>query len=396
VGARLIFLSERSELRKTERHGAAKPRVGARLIFLSERSELGKSYALRSGKPASRCLPQSDGLDGLLVRGDDLRMRYCLSVLAGAFVAGLTLTAAAREPAPPSRIETVTVIASARGPAIWHATNGDGDVAIMAIVQPLPDNFVWNTKPLEALLRGAHLVLLPPSIRMGIFSGAWFYLTQSDLLHPPDNKTLWDVLDPRVAADLAKTCEFLHEPPERYSDNSPILATMRLGSDFRHVDYLTTHEPEDQVHALARARRVPVRRVATYDLIPSGEELLKLPAAVTGKCIDAVIRDIDFQSRHVAAAAQAWAIGDVAGMMANWSRSNSYDCLAQLSLHAAAIDARSIDDTVAAVNDAIAGGGRSIALIDIGILMRRGGVLDRLKADGISITGPTASEENSR
>jgi hypothetical protein len=317
-------------------------------------------------------------------------MRYCRLLLAGALLAGLTLPLAAQEAAPPSPLETVTVIASARGPAIWHATNGVGDVAILGIVQPLPDHFVWNTKPLEALLSGARLVLLPPSIGAGVFTGAWFYLTKSDLLHPPDNKTLWDVLDSRVAADLAKTCEFLHEPKDRYSDNSPILAAMRLGSDFRHVEYLTTHEPEDRVHALALGRHVPVRRIAAYDLIPSGEELLKLPPSVTGKCIDAAIRDIDFQKSHVQAAAQAWAIGDVAGMTANWSRSNILNCLAELSPNAAATEARSIDDTVAAIGAAIAGGGHSIAIVDIAILIGKGGVLDRLHAQGISIVDPAA------
>jgi hypothetical protein len=294
----------------------------------------------------------------------------------------------AQELSVPSRVETVTVIANARGPAIWHATKDGADVAIIGIVEPLPDNFAWNSKPLDALLGGARLVLLPPQVRMGILSGAWFYLTKSDLMHPPRGRTLWDILDLRVAAELATTCEFLHEPRDRYSDNSPFVAAMRLGSDFRHVDYLTTHEPEDSIAALARARRVQVRRIATYDLIPSGEELLKLPPVVTGKCIEAAVQDIDFQSRHVAAAANAWAIGDTAGMMANWSPSHYTECLVQLSPHATAIDARSIDDTVASVDKAIADGGRTVAVVEVGILLRKGGVLDRLKAEGISIAGP--------
>ena len=315
-------------------------------------------------------------------------MRCRCFVLAGAFLAGLTLRGMAQELSVPSRVETVTVIANARGPAIWHATKDGADVAIIGIVEPLPDNFAWNSKPLDALLGGARLVLLPPQVRMGILSGAWFYLTKSDLMHPPRGRTLWDILDLRVAAELATTCEFLHEPRDRYSDNSPFVAAMRLGSDFRHVDYLTTHEPEDSIAALARARRVQVRRIATYDLIPSGEELLKLPPVVTGKCIEAAVQDIDFQSRHVAAAANAWAIGDTAGMMANWSPSHYTECLVQLSPHATAIDARSIDDTVASVDKAIADGGRTVAVVEVGILLRKGGVLDRLKAEGISIAGP--------
>ncbi|HEY3777763.1 MAG TPA: TraB/GumN family protein [Rhizomicrobium sp.] len=294
----------------------------------------------------------------------------------------------AQQPSASSPIETVIVTANERGPAIWHARKDGADVAILGIVQPLPDNFAWNAKPLEAILNGARRVLLPPKIGMGLFSGTWFYLTESDLLHPPDGRTLWDILRPRAADELASACEFLHEPRDRYSDNSPIFAAMRLGSDFRHVAYLTTHEPEDRVAALARAQRVAVRRVATYDLIPSGEELLKLPASVTGKCIEAAVQDINFQSRHVQAAANAWATGDVSGMMANWSPSNYYECLVQLSAHATALDARSIDDTVASVNDAIADGGRTVAVVDIGILLRKDGVLDRLKAEGISIAGP--------
>jgi hypothetical protein len=131
-----------------------------------------------------------------------------------------------------------------------------------------------------------------------------------------------------------------------------------------------------------------MRRIADYDLIPSGEELLKLPPAVTGRCIEAAIQDIAFQSRHVPAAANAWAVGDVSGMLANWSPSNYYECLVRLSSHATALDARSVDDTVAAINDAIADGGHTLAVVNIGVLLRKDGVLDRLKAEGISVAAP--------
>jgi hypothetical protein len=315
-------------------------------------------------------------------------MRFGSLPLAGAVLAGLSFPALAQAPSSMKPSETVVVIANASGPAIWHATKGDADVSIMGIVQPLPDNFVWNTKQLETILGGARLVLLPPRVDMGVFSGAWFYLTEGDLLHPPHGQTLWDILDSRVAGELASVCQFLHESRDEYSDDSPIRAAMRLGSDFRHVEYLTTDEPEDSIATLARARHVQVRHVASYDLVPSGEELLKLPPAVTGKCVEATIQDIYFQSRHVQAAANAWAIGDVSGMMANWSPPHYYECLVQLSSQATALDARTIDDTAAGVNKAIAEGGQTILVVDIGILLRKDGVLDRLKAEGVSITGP--------
>jgi hypothetical protein len=309
-------------------------------------------------------------------------------VLAGAFLAGLALNGMAQMPVAPSPVETVIVTAHAKGPVVWHATKQGADVAILGIVQPLPDDFAWNAKPFAAILSSARLVLLPPRIQMGLFSGAWFYLTKSDLLHPPQGRTLWDILDSNVAAELARVCDVLHEPKDRYSDNAPIPAAMRLGSDYRHVAFLTTHEPEDAIRTMARAQHVTVRTIATYDMIPSGEDLLNLPPAMTGTCIDAEIRDIDFQRVHASAAANAWATGDVASVLANWSPSQFYACLVRLSPHATQIDARAIDDTVQAIEAAIAGGGRTVAVIDIGILLRKDGVLARLKGAGVSITCP--------
>jgi len=320
--------------------------------------------------------------------------RLCAAITS-ALVVGFVASAAGQQIAAPPPVETVTVTASARAPAIWHATRNGADVSILGIVQPLPDDFAWNTRPLQTILDGARLILLPPRVRMGVFGGAWFYLTERDLLHPPDGKTLWDVLDPEVAARLAAICDQLREPKVRYSDSSPIAAGMNLGSDFRHVYDLTTHEPEDTIRALARQRRLEVRRVADYDMIPSAEDLLKLPSARTGKCLDAAADDIAFQSRHVHSAAEAWAAGDVPGMLANWSEPKFYSCLVALSPHVTALDARSINDTVEAISGALDRGGRSVAVVDIGILLRENGVLDRLRSDGVSIAAPSSVSQGS-
>jgi hypothetical protein len=317
-----------------------------------------------------------------------MAMRSRRLVLAGVLLSAVASHVLAQPPAAPPRIETVVVTATARGPAIWHATKSGADVAILGVVEPLPDNFAWNTKPLEAILGGVRRVLLPPELHMGVFSGAWFYLTKGDLLRPPDGKTLRDILDPQVAAELAQASQMLREPKDEYGGDSPIRAAMRLGSDFRHVYYLTTEEPVDTIARLARARRIAPHTVGSYDLVPSAEDLLKLPPAESGRCIEAQIRDIEFQARHAAAAANAWAVGDAVGMMANWAPSNYYQCLVGLSPHATAIETRAIDDSVAAVNGALEEGGRTLAVVNIGALLRKNGVLDRLKAAGVSISGP--------
>lgn len=52
-----------------------------------------------------------------------------------------------------------------------------------------------------------------------------------------------------------------------------------------------------------------------------------------------------------------------------------------------ALDARSIGETVDAISDALERGGRTIAVVDMGIMLRDDGVLDRLRKNGIAVTG---------
>jgi len=340
--------------------------------------------------PGQRPLRLRSGI-GAAARAILNRMSHLRIAVAGAFLAllaGPAQTAAAPPQGQSGWIETVTVIAHPAAPALWHAREGNGDVAILAIVQPLPDDLKWNTTPLDGLLVGARVLLLPPQLEVGLFQRLWFFLTERELLHPPEGKTLWDILDPQIAARFASVCDLLPEPKDRYADNSPVIAGLRVGSDFRHIDYLTTHEPEDTIRALARAHGVQARRVASYDVLSGGEEVLNLAPAATGRCLDAAASDVVFQSRHAAPAAEAWAAGDVAGMEANWSQPQFYDCLIALSSHATRLNSRAVDDTVAAIAEALDGGGHSVAVVDIGILLRKNGVLEKLAAKGISIAGP--------
>ena len=285
-------------------------------------------------------------------------------------------------------VETVTVTARSTGPAIWHARKGTGDVAILGIVDPIPENFVWNTKPLDGVLDGARLLLLPPRAEANIFDGAWFLLVNRDLLSPPDGKTLWDFLDPALASRFAGARDMLHEDKDRYDNNAPEIAALRLERDYVQVNSMTLEEPEDTIRSLARHHDVEIRRVATYDVLPSVKEVLKLPPSVTSKCVDAAVNDVDIASKHAREATEAWAIGDVAGIKAHYSQPRIYECLTAISSHVTALDKRAIDDTVNEITAALGKGGRTVAVVGIGQLLRKGGVLERLLAEGADIEAP--------
>jgi hypothetical protein len=317
------------------------------------------------------------------------------AIAAAILFAAFALPSFAQQTPPPSpaqsndwSVETVTITKRSTGPAIWHATKGDADVAILGIVEPLPENFVWNSKPLAELMNGATVVLLPPRAQANIFQAGWFLLTERDLLSAPDGKTVWDMLSPPLATRFAAARDMLHEDKDRYDDNAPVVAALRLERDYMKVNAMTLDEPEDTIHALARENSVPIRRIATYDVLPGAEELLKQPPAKSAQCVDAAVSDVDIASNHAAAAAEAWALGDVAGVKENWSQPKIYECLLALSPLVTALDRKATDDTVNEIMAALAKGGHAVAVVSIGLLLRKNGVLERLIASGVPVTAP--------
>jgi hypothetical protein len=314
-------------------------------------------------------------------------------MFAGLLFAGPASQCFAQTPPTPAEsndwsVETVTVTARSAGPAVWHATKASADVAILGIVEPMPEHFTWNTAPLARLLDASNLLLLPPRAEANIFKGLWFLLTERDLLSPPDGKTLWDILPPPLASRFAVARDMLHEDKDRYDDDAPAIAALRLEGDFLRTNAMTVKEPEDTIRSLARARDVEVREVATYDALPGAEEVLKLPPETTTKCVDAAVSDVDIASAHAAAAAEAWAVGDLAGIKANYSQPRIYDCLVELSPLVTALDKRAIDDTVKEIMAAIDEGGHAVAVVGIGLLLRKNGVLERLAAAGVTVAAP--------
>jgi hypothetical protein len=285
-------------------------------------------------------------------------------------------------------VENVVVSSRSSGPPIWHATKGTADVAILAVIEPLPEDYVWNSKELASVMDHAQRVVLQPRAETNIFQGVWFLLTNRELLSPPDGKTVWDYLDPALTSRFATARDMLKEDKDRYNDNVPAIAALRLENDFRRVNRMTIDEPEDTIRHLARARGLKVDHIATYDAMPSVKQVLGQPPGAAAKCVDAAVSDVNIAREHAAAAADAWAIGDVAGIKANWSQPKLYDCLLELSPLVTALDARATADTVKIIKDSLEAGGNTVVVVNIGLLLRTNGVLDRLTASGVALKQP--------
>jgi len=312
--------------------------------------------------------------------------------IAAAAAALVVLVATARaDTAPPPvqdwSIETVVVTAKKPGPAFWHVVSGKSEVWILGTLGPVPEDLNWDTGRLEYLLQGAKVLLLPPRGQVGPLEGIWFLITSGDVLRQPDGTLLESTLPPPLKARFVAMRNSLHKDSDDYSEYKASVAGFMLERDFLRANDLNGAQPLKTIEGVAERATVPSRRVATYEALDVIKEVPSLSNTGNWACMKDSLDDIDVMAQHARLAAQAWATGDLDGIKANYSDPKALDCLGQ-SASFSKLWARSVNDTLSAVNTALKTPGKTVAVVGIGELLRKNGLVDRLKAEGFAVEGP--------
>ncbi|MEJ0028331.1 MAG: TraB/GumN family protein [Rhizomicrobium sp.] len=308
-------------------------------------------------------------------------------------LAGLVaLTAAAPVPdAPPTRdwsnVETVVVTPEAAGPALWHIATPTAEVWILPTVSPVPKDLVWDGKFVSGEIKGSKVLLLPPRATLGVFEGLWFWMTGMDKLEQPDGVELETTLPEPLKGRFVATRTRIGEDADRYAKFLGGVAALRLEGDYFSYAKLTPNGPQKTVENIASHAGVPVRTTATYPAMDVIRDVPKMTPAAHLACLDFALTDIDTATAHAAAAAQAWAVGDLAGMKAHYFETRLDDCLQQNSAYRALRETANRDMTNAILT-ALKTPGKTFAVMPMGFFLRKGGVLERLEAAGLTVSGP--------
>ena len=284
-------------------------------------------------------------------------------------------------------METVTVTAPPPGPALWHIVKGNSEVWILATVGPLPKGMAWDSKEIETLMKGANAVLLPPQGKVGFFEGSWFLLTSLGTLEQPDGTTLESTLPEPLRGRFVATRIRIGEDTDRYNGFLGGVAALRLESDYWDHARLTPREPQGVIEHLASRSGVSARPVAEYPAMGVVKDVPNMTPEAHRRCIEYALSDIETQEAHAVAAAQAWATGNLAGVKANYSEIKLDDCLQQNTAYAAMRET-AIRDMTNAIVAALGKPGRTVVAMPMGLLLRKGTVLDRLEAAGFTVDGP--------
>jgi uncharacterized protein YbaP (TraB family) len=319
-----------------------------------------------------------------------MRIRLALATIAAAALSGLA--GHAQAPVQPARpdpndpdavvVEELVVMGRLPGPAWWTVSDGQATVYVLGAPSLAPKHMAWDRVLFERRLAGASRVIVPyQDVKVtvaGSIGAAVNYMRLKS--GTPFEATLGGAQQARFAAARTR----LGQPAQRYATRNPLAAGLELATDYRERNGLTTSDPTKLIKLLARQAKVPVVQ-RSYDIGPLMGAVLKTSREAGLGCLDAVIAQVEAGPGVTQAAARAWAAADVRGAL---EIERTYERCIALVPGAQAFDARTKADQVADIEKALKAGGHAIAVVPLRPLLAQGGVLDQLRAKGLTVTTP--------
>jgi hypothetical protein len=286
-----------------------------------------------------------------------------------------------------AQIETITV-RGAPGPAVWHLTRGNSEVWVLGMIGALPKGLDWNRQYLSELFDGAHAILMPPRADVGLADIAWFLIRHGGELSLPRGQVLEDSLPDDLRVRFIAARDAVGGDARDYRTDIPTRAAIRLQQDMMKKADLSGDEPRDTIRDLANRKNIPAKPITRFEAMDAIRDVLKLSPEQQRVCLSQSVDDVTWALAHADKAGRAWAVGDIKAVKANYGESRFGACVLAAVKAMGDLDARNTADTVAAIDAALNQPGKTIAVVNMGPLLRRNGVLEQLEARHLAIEGP--------
>jgi uncharacterized protein YbaP (TraB family) len=308
------------------------------------------------------------------------------SLLASHSAVGAT---AADQPAPP--LDEIVVTAERAGPGMWHVHRGDANVWILGSISPLPRDITWRSKQVENVLESTSQVLVQKPIEISIPRILWMLIADRKFLMVGGGKRLKDVLPPEPYARFAAQRSKLDESPDKWERYRPIIAAAFLQqAAFHRVNLSMRLDLGAALRILAKKHGVRIEEIKVAGVSDMLEALKTMPAATERTCVEASLTTLESGLPRLVERAQAWAEGNV-------ERIENLPELKEVDACRGALDAgKGASDVIGRIRQTwreniekyLRSAGTTIAVVNLDMLLERGGLLDELRADGYEIEGP--------
>lgn len=343
-------------------------------------------------------------------------MTLCSTIsrlLMGLSLLLLTTVASAAEPASPAQspqvdetvrqLETVEVIAKITGPGLWQIRNGDKVLWILGTQSPLPRRFEWESDELVERLGESQLLIAPPTVKfegVGAVRGLFLLPSLLKARRDPEGRSLEESVGPELYAQW-QVLKQRYFPRKRKTDTwRPMIAALELYSEAIEDARMTGSGPVwKAVRKSARRLRLPIEEPAITLRIDDPRGAIRSFAENRlddMACFRLTIERLESDITLMRERAEAWAVGDVAGLRA-LPLSDQNEACREAFLQAAVSKEQGFDNLPERVRDAwlqtaqkaLAEHRSSVAVLPISVLIDPStGVLAELRELGFEVIEP--------
>ena len=282
---------------------------------------------------------------------------------------------------PWSDITEVVVRAHVPGPAMWKLTRGEATVWVMGTLLVAPTDMAWDATRLRRVLQGAHTLITPRIVDDWSVTPEQMQLPGTaqlnDAVSPATFQRYQNVLDREQFGGLPTGLTY-----------QPAWAGSWLIIQVYRAHGITTHIVPPEVAVIADQSGVPITYVDRHTTELQGHQYTHMDKAAGEACLIADLDAIDHDLATVDLMGKAWTQGDVSTILAHHREPGWVACFLSQPKYAQIYETYAVDDMVKAVDTALQTPGKSVAVMPISDLLRRDGILDRLRAEGVTITAP--------
>jgi uncharacterized protein YbaP (TraB family) len=306
-------------------------------------------------------------------------------VFATGLMAGGLPAAAGRADEPSPVMDELTVTGERTGPGMWHVHHGSASLWILGSMSPLPKGITWRSKQLEQILDGTGQIVVPKPFEIGIARVLWLLITERSLLMVRGGKRLKDVMPPELYARFALQRAKYTADSDKWERYRPIIAAA-----FHQVGLSTRLDLGAAVRMLAKKHHVRIEELKIAGVRDVLDALKTMPLATENSCVEASLVTVEKDLPRLVDRARAWATGDVERIARLHEPSEVDACRAALDEGAGASDLIALvrRTWLDSLEKYLRSGGVTVAVVNMDMLMEKGGLLDELRAKGYDIDSP--------
>ncbi len=328
---------------------------------------------------------------------------FALGGLMPVFAQSSTSTAPPPTPANVAELAEIVVTGVQPGPGLWRVSRGNHVLWVLGTLSPLPRSMQWTSQDVDQVISESQQVLQPPSVKfkadVGFFGKLFLLPSAYSARKNDDGRTLQQVLPPPVYARwLVLKKKYIGDDRgiERWR---PLFAAQELYKKaLKANDLSRTGGVEHSIDASSKrygVKEVPTSYHVVIEHPHAAIKAFKQSAPHDITCFIRTLENVEQDMPAIKTRANAWATGDLQTLRELPDSERRDACVSAIAdagfAHTLGLDdvpAKLEATWLAAARAAITSNAQSFATLPMDELLKPGGYLSKLQAEGYRVEAP--------